>query len=605
VGVVQFRAVCPEGNERPLACGITYEIARRMSTVGGVDASAILPGAASGAPWGGTDAGFDGTSPEAALSVEKATGLSAPSLGAQFESDFLVIGTVNVADGLLLHYRVYEVEGGRILRDGNLTGLRSDVFRLLDELGRGVQRAIGYLPDEDEEEQELNPVYDSVDFEAFTEYCLAREAQLPRNALDHLERALRREPGFRMALVEYLSHCYQVDELCRSLALVDAYLRESEDDQEILIAAANLCLAFNVVDEGLGYATNAFVRRPGDVEPRVLMARFLFAKEMPEDARAHLDAALRSADASPEALYCLGRYFLDLGDVYRSRDYFEKCLGADPGYFVALRDLQCCYYELGDFRKGIEACERLLESDSSDAGSYYNLGLIYQRQGRTRLALKYFEEAVRQDATFYKAVYMVGEHLYAQGDFEGALARFEEAHRLAPSSSEVLGRIGDCQWELGRGKEALRHYAWARQEDPVFESARHRLIEGMEAAGRGDLAAAHDHLIKATELNEDLAEAWNELGAVLLRQGKAEEALNVVRRAAELEPEHPSVLTNLLTCLRRLPLGARLSGWARTLTRETRERLRDLRAGGVIPPASARRRHRQRLLTLTWYGFRG
>lgn len=596
--------MCPEGNERPLACGITYEIARRMSTVGGVDASAILPGGPA-APWGGGDAGAEGTSPEPSLSVEKATGLSAPSLGAQFESDFLVVGTVNVADGLLLNYRVYEVEGGRVLRDGNLTGLRSDVFRLLDELGRGVQGAIGYLPEDEEEEPDFNPVYDSVDFDAFTEYCLAREASLPRNALDHLERALRREPGFRMALVEYLSHCYQVDELCHSLELLDAYLREYEDDQEILIASANLCLAFNVVDEGLGYATSAFVRRPGDVEPRVLMARFLFAKEMPEDARAHLDAALRSTDASPEACYCLGRYFLDLGDIYRARDYFERCLEADPGYYVALRDLQCCYYELGDFGKGIDACEHLLEADPADAGSYYNLGLIYQRQGRTRLALKYFEEAVRQDATFYKAVYMVGEHLYAADDHECALARFEEAHRLAPSSSEVLGRIGDCHWALGRTEDALRHYAWARQEDPVYESARHRLIEGMEAARNGDLTAAHDHLLKATELNEDLAEAWNELGGTLLRQGKAEEALNVVRRAAELEPDHPSVLTNLLTCLRRLPLGARLSGWARTLARETRGRLRSLQAAGVTPPPAARRKHRRLLLTLTWYGFRG
>lgn len=597
--------MCPEGNERPLACGITYEIARRMSTVGGVDASAILPGAASGASWGGADAAVEGTSPETALSVEKATGLSAPSLGAQFESDFLVVGKVNVADGLLLHYRVYEVEGGRVLRDGNLTGLRSDVFRLLDELGRGVQRAIGYLPEEDEEEQDFNPVYDSVDFDAFTEYCLAREASLPRNALDHLERALRRETGFRMALVEYLSHCYQVDDLCRSLALLDAYLEEYEDDQEILIAAANLCLAFNVVDAGLGYATRAFVQRPGDVEPRVLMARFLFAKEMPEDASAHLDAALRSSDASPEAGYCLGRYFLDLGDIYRARDYFEQCLGADPGYFVALRDLQCCYYELGDFAKGIDACERLLEADPTDAGSYYNLGLIYQRQGRNSLGLKYFEEAVRQDGTFYKAIYMVGEHLYAQDQHEAALARFEEAHRLAPSSSEVLGRIGDCHWELGRPKEALRHYAWARQEDPLFESARYHLIEGMEAAERGDLPTARGHLLQATERNEELAEAWNELGGVLLRLGRAEEALNVVRRAAELEPDHPSLLANLLTCLGRLPLGVRLAGWARSLARETRERLQALRAAGVIVPPARRRRYRRRLRSLTWCAFRG
>ena len=33
----------------------------------------------------------------------------------------------------------------------------------------------------------------------------------------------------------------------------------------------------------------------------------------------------------------------------RAREYFERCLESDPGFYVALRDLQCCYYELGDF----------------------------------------------------------------------------------------------------------------------------------------------------------------------------------------------------------------------------------------------------------------
>lgn len=595
--------MCPEGNEQPLACGITYEIARRMSSIGGIDASAIVPGGG-GSAWGVTDTA-DGTSPEAALSVETATGLSAPTLGAQFESDYLVVGTARIADGLLLHYRVYEVETGRLMRSGSVTGLRSDVFRLLDELALAVRRSIGFFAEEDEDEPEFNPVYDSVDFEAFVEYCLAREAALPRNAQGHLERALRLEPGFRMALVEYLSSCYQTDDLAGSLRLLNTYLDHYPEDQEILIAAANLCLAFHVVDEGMAFANRAMIRRPGDVEPRVLMARFLFAREMPDAARAHLHAALRSPERSPEACYCLGRYFLDLGDVYRARDYFEQCLEADAGYFVALRDLQCCYYELGDFRKGIEACEQLLEFDPADAGSYYNLGLIYQKLGRTALALKYYEEACRQDPGFYKAVYMMGEHLHAQGRYADALERFEEAHRLAPGSAETLGRVGDCCQELGRVREALRHYARARRRDPLWETARYRLLEGRMLAEDGDLERARASLLKATELDGELSEAWNELGGVLLQLGQAEEALSVVRRAAALEPAHPAILTNLLACVAHLPLGARLSGWARKLARETRRSLRELRRAGILPSPSARRRCRRRLRSLTWYGLRG
>jgi tetratricopeptide (TPR) repeat protein len=597
VGIVQFHAVCPEGNEHPLGCGITYEIARRLTTMGGVDANAILLGNR------GAVAGPE-FSAEVPLSVETATGLSVPNLGAQYESDFIVLGNARIADGLLLHYRIFDVASGCEIHEGCVSGLRTSVFRLLDDLAHDARKAIGQVADE-EEEQDPNPVYERVDFEAFVEYCLGREEDRPANSMDHLERALRLEPGFRMALVEYLSFCYQVDDPSGSLAAIDAYLKLNPDDHEILIAAANLCLAFHRVDDGLRYAHLALMQRPDDVEPRVIMARFLFAKEMPAEARVHLDAALRSADSSPEALYCLGRYFLDLGDYYRSREYFERSLAVDSGFYVALRDLQCCYYELGDFAQGIEACERLLEADPTDAGSHYNLGLIYQRLGRTQLAVKFFQEAVRQDPTFYKAIFMVAEHHYANGRWDEALKRFEEAHRVSSESAEALGRIGDCHHQLGRVREAFRFYTWARREDPLFESARHVLIEGAALAREGDLEGGRRLILKATELDENLAEAWNELGWVLLRLGRAEEAMNVVRRAVELEPEHPGLLLNLLACCRRLSLGVRVSAWARELVRDTGERLRRLNGRGVVPQESARRRHRRLFTSLTWYALRG
>jgi len=596
IGVVQFTAVCPEGNEHPLACGITYEIARRLASVGGVDANAILLGR--------RERGASPESADPALTAEARTGLSAPTLGERYESDYILLGRVNAAEGLLLSYRLYDAGTGRIVRDGCVNGLRTSVLRLLEDLVQDIRGLLEPVEDDDVE-PDFDPVLDSVDFDAFLEYCLAREAERPQNALDHLQRSLEAEPSFRTALVEYVSLCYQIDDMCESLRLLNAYFHCQPDDQEILIAASNLCLAFHRVEEGIEWATRCLSGRPDDIEPRVIMARFLFAREMAAEASAHLNHALRSQDASPEGMYCLGRYYLDLGDWYRARDYFEKSLAADPGYYLALRDLQCCYYELGDFMQGIDTCEKLLEADPQDAGSHYNLGLIYHRLGRVHLSAKYFEEAMRQDPSFYKAVFMLGEYELSRGRPAAALARFEEAHRIAPSAAEALGRIGDCHARLGRTREAYRHYVWARREDPLYESARFHLIEGATLAADGDLVAARLRLLKATELDEDLAEAWSELAWVMLRLGKSEEALNVIRRAAELRPDDPAVLANQLTCVRRLPLGIRLSKWARTLARETRERLDWLRARDQGPPADSRRRTRRLLGSLTWYGLRG
>jgi tetratricopeptide (TPR) repeat protein len=597
VGVVQFNAVCPEGNEHPLACGITYEIARRLTSAGGVDANAILLGN------GAAGVTVVDAPAETLFPPDKPAGFSVPSLGAQYESDYILLGKAQVSDGLLFYYRVYEVEKGQLIYDGCVTGLRSSVFRLLDEVAQKVREAIG-LPHEEEQEQDFNPVFEGLDFEAFTKYCLGRVEERPREAMERYEKALSLEPAFRMALVEYLSLCYHVDEMASSVKVLNAYLSLHPEDHEILIAASNLCLAFHRVDEGIGYANRAFVNRPNDVEPRVILARFLFAKEMSREARAHLDASMRSADSSPEGYYCLGRYFLDLGDFYRSRAYFEKCLGSDPNFYVALRDLQCCYYELGDFSQGINACERLLESDPTDAGSYYNLGLIYQRLGRTSLAGKFFEEALRQDPEFYKALYMIAENHYSRGDYEPALERFEQAHRLSPESVEMLGRIGDCHFQLGQMREASRYYNSARRSDSSFESARYCLIEGRTLAEAGDLAGARQQFLRATELDDELMEAWNELGLVLLRLRKPEEAVKVLRRAIEAEPRQAALLANLLTCCAHLSFVAGLSRWARRLRRETRERIAHLKSRGIVPPIEGRRTFRSFWRSWSWCALR-
>ncbi len=592
VGVLQFSAVFPEGDASSISCGMTHEIARRLTTSGTTEGCAILLG---GDP---DSAELSGASPERAEMARLV-----PTLGARYESDYLLHGRAHIADGILISYGVYEVRTGRLLLQGRTSGLRTSIFRLLDKVALDARRAIGF--EDEEEEDEFDPILDPINFDSFISYCLGREAERPKDALDHLEKALRLEPTFRVALVEYLSCCYQSDQMASSLRILDAYLERVHEDSEMLIAAANLCLSFNKMDEGLGYASKCLATRPSDVEPRLLMARFLFARELPREAQHHLQVALESPDRSPEARYALGRYYLDLGDVYRSRDEFENCLAADPTYQVALRDLQCCYYELGDFAKGIRACEQLLEVDPTDAGSHYNLGLIYQRTGRIHLAKKLYEEALRHDPAFYKAIAMIGEYHYVRREWDRAAMRFEEARRVAPRSAEALGRLGDCFYHMNRLREAYRYYAWARREDSLYENPRCHILEGRSFAEEGQLEDARRKYLRATELDESFAEAWNELAWTLLQLERPEEALHVLRRAIEIDPRLPALHHNLLVCHAKLPFGVRHSGWARRLARETRAQLRSLTADGLGYATSGRRRVRVRFRTLTWSILRG
>ncbi|HET9888429.1 MAG TPA: hypothetical protein VFR10_13060, partial [bacterium] len=171
IGVLQFNAVFPEGDEHSVSCGITHEIARRLTTSGTTEGCAILLGA---------ELGEMGNIAGATPDRGEFSGI-VPTLGARYESDYLLHGRAQIADGILLSYRVYEVRSGRLLYSGSTTGLRSSVFQLLDYVARDARQAIGLLPEE-EEEDDYDPVFERINFEAFVEYCLGREAERPREA---------------------------------------------------------------------------------------------------------------------------------------------------------------------------------------------------------------------------------------------------------------------------------------------------------------------------------------------------------------------------------------------------------------------------------------
>jgi tetratricopeptide (TPR) repeat protein len=158
---------------------------------------------------------------------------------------------------------------------------------------------------------------------------------------------------------------------------------------------------------------------------------------------------------------------------------------------------------------------------------------------------------------------------------------------------------------MNRHRDAYRFYARAQREDALYENARCHLLEGQSLAEEGRLEDARKKFLRATELDESFAEAWNELAWNLLLLDRAEESLHVARRACEISPRSRELLHNLLVCHARLPLGVRLSGWARRLARDTHAQIRRLSSEGVPAPAGSRRRIKGWLRTLTWFTLRG
>lgn len=75
--------------------------------------------------------------------------------------------------------------------------------------------------------------------------------------------------------------------------------------------------------------------------------------------------------------------------------------------------------------------------------------------------------------------------------------------------------------------------------------------QGRESARSGALAESASAFRKAIETDPRAAEAWNDLGVILIRQGALREGIEALRRALGIKPAHPEAHRNIAVALER------------------------------------------------------
>jgi tetratricopeptide (TPR) repeat protein len=153
--------------------------------------------------------------------------------------------------------------------------------------------------------------------------------------------------------------------------------------------------------------------------------------------------------------------------------------------------------------------------------------------------MKALARSLELDIENAEAHKMMGRTLMIIGRFEMAQLEFEEAFRYDPDSAEIhynLGKLYSIQDIWGPAKEAFEE---AVRLDPTYVKALDGLGFALEALG--DDAGAVAYYEKAIAANEAqqgrIADPQVNLSAYYNRTGKPEEALELARKALELEPE--------------------------------------------------------------------
>jgi predicted O-linked N-acetylglucosamine transferase (SPINDLY family) len=187
----------------------------------------------------------------------------------------------------------------------------------------------------------------------------------------------------------------------------------------------------------------------------------------------------------------------------------------------------------------------------SDFQQHIKQGLRLHRQGDLLGAKTVYARVLASEPDHPDALHLYGLACLQLGDRETAVGYIERAVQMVPNEPVVRNNLGNALYQLGRINQALKQLHAALALRPDYAGA-HQNIANVYARA-GDREAALKHARQSVQLDPSRAEAWHDLGLILLDHVLLTEAAEAFRRALATRPEYPAAATSLLYVLNLLP----------------------------------------------------
>ena len=226
--------------------------------------------------------------------------------------------------------------------------------------------------------------------------------------------------------------------------------------------------------------------------------------------------------------------------VYRDDlSLFQHAASRNPGSWAAQHYVGRAFMEAERWSEAEGRFRAAAALRPSDRDTGQNLAEMQRRQGRYQEAVGSFRAVISQHPEYALAHAGLGDSLFAIGDYGGAAESLGRSLTLAPETSQATGLrllLGRALVEVGRGEEAADQFRRVLEADPGLVEAQSRLAAVRFGQARYEEALELSRAVVGSL--PDSADSHANLGAVLVRLGRRDDAIASFERALELDPAH-------------------------------------------------------------------
>lgn len=186
-------------------------------------------------------------------------------------------------------------------------------------------------------------------------------------------------------------------------------------------------------------------------------------------------------------------------------NYLNKVLSSNPNHEVAIYEKAYCYEQLKDFDNAIKCYESFIDENPYSYTGWYNLGNAFIKVDNFEKAIWAYDYCILINPEFGPAYFNLAHSYLSQEKFHSAIQYFQQAIEIDGDDALSFCYIGECHEQLNELDLAKHFYK------------------------------------RALDLMPELSEAWLGLGIVKDLEGFTKEAIVLIQKALDIEPENGNI----------------------------------------------------------------
>jgi Tfp pilus assembly protein PilF len=187
----------------------------------------------------------------------------------------------------------------------------------------------------------------------------------------------------------------------------------------------------------------------------------------------------------------------------------------------------------------LSGCAGQRNRQSDQAKLYYDAGVGYINQGDPAKAVEHLKTANEYEGNNPQIMHALGLAFFQLGVPESALDWVQKAHNILPNDPEIHNNLASIFLILGQSEKAIFHSSKAISNPDYRTPAAAYYNRGVGKLRLGDMDGAEDDFNKAIRLEPLYDMPRVEIGRIMIRKNRFDEAIRHLTTAINNNPRNP------------------------------------------------------------------